>query len=312
MLNTTFEAAERKYSGIEAVLPLAPRDLERFQRILFPSLDVFAEFLPRLWVVTPRDARSHIAKVSRRLQSKGFDLEIISELNVVPEMVLRPKISGWYRQQLVKLAIVDRVETDFYLALDADVLCNRLTRAQDLVPDSRALLQREPVAIHPDWYDWASRVLDVPSPTDGASVTPNMFSVEALGLLRAHVENRFFARWRLEALARVRIRPWLALLVRSLPWTEYSLYVTFLEASGILEKYHCNTDILCDNNVWSREQFDSWDPANSLGQKGRWFFSVIQSNLGIPAKEVACLVDPFLHRARQSRDAGPRGAVESA
>ena len=32
---------------------------------------------------------------------------------------------GWLTQQIVKLAMAERVESDFYLTLDADVICTR-------------------------------------------------------------------------------------------------------------------------------------------------------------------------------------------
>jgi uncharacterized protein DUF6492 len=285
---------------VEAVLPLALPDLERFLNILLPSLETFGDFLSKLWVVTAWRAADEIAQTCSGLKPHGFDLEVLSELTVVPELILGRKSSGWFRQQLVKLAIVDRISSDFFLSLDADVVCTRKCRVEDLIPDGRALLQREPVAAKPVWYGWSSKVLGVRVPRVGASVTPNMFSVEALRLLRTHLEERIPRPWLTGGRAvnrlGVPIRPWVAYLVRHLPWTEYSLYVTFLEAKGLTDRYHRSTEWLSGNNVWSRDQFELWDPEKSFGPEGQFLFSVIQSNTGIAPERVASLVRPHIDR----------------
>ena len=113
------------------MLPLTVRDLPR-ARILFRSLETFFEPLATCHVVTP-DA--DVAPVRR--QVPGGRYVVMAETEVIPEIgwfwttarlraklrLAGPPIHGWFVQQLVKLAMWERIATPFYLTLDADVVC---------------------------------------------------------------------------------------------------------------------------------------------------------------------------------------------
>jgi hypothetical protein len=201
-----------------------------------------------------------------------------------------PPFHGWFVQQLVKLAIAERVETPFYLTLDADVICVRATAYDDLIRDGRALVQlSEPN--HPEWNDDAERVLALPRSGRQYGVTPALLSREAVGSLAGHLERRVDPRLRrLErrtphAAARLVLASWRSFLLRNLPWTEYALYHTFLEQSRCFDRFHVFADgeELSGNNVWIESQFEQWAPVRD----GRFHFSVVQSATRIPAERVA-------------------------
>ena len=61
--------------------------------------------------------------------------------------------------QLVKLSIATMVETDFYLTLDADVVCVKPLRFDALIRDGRAVTNTTSEDWHSDWYGWCERVL---------------------------------------------------------------------------------------------------------------------------------------------------------
>jgi hypothetical protein len=154
---------------IDAVLPLTAADADRAQ-ILFRSLDRFFEPLRTCFVVVPD---RELSAVRARIPTECT--ELVPESDVIPEIrwfwtmarmraklrLVGPPIHGWFVQQLVKLAVGERVETPFYVTLDADVLCVRETRYDDLVRDGRALVQTSPPN-HPEWNDDAERVLGLP------------------------------------------------------------------------------------------------------------------------------------------------------
>ncbi|MEO1230548.1 MAG: DUF6492 family protein [Myxococcota bacterium] len=55
----------------------------------------------------------------------------------LPEPELAPELEtsrarGWFKQQLVKLAIHERIESAFYLTFDADVVATRPVAPKDL------------------------------------------------------------------------------------------------------------------------------------------------------------------------------------
>ena len=292
---------------LDAVLPLAAADADRAQ-ILFRSLETFFDPLSTCWVVAPDD---DVGTVRRHVPRDRY--AVVPESEVIPEIgyfrrtaairtklhLVGPPIHGWFVQQLVKLAIAARVQTRFYLTLDADVVCVRPTSYEDLVRDDRALVQLSPPN-HPEWNDDAERVLQLRRSGVQYGVTPALFAPEAVEALRRHLEGRGDPRLR-RAAARLPGRAaavaasWRSFLLRNLPWTEYALYHTFLERTGLAAKYHelAGEDAIYDNCVWMESQFEGWDPAG-----GRAAFSVVQSAARIPPEAVLSKVDPYVEAFR--------------
>jgi hypothetical protein len=255
---------------LDAVLPLTAADAARAQ-ILFRSLDRFFEPLGTLWVVAPDD---DLRSLRRIVPTRAT---LLADNDVVPELgPSRPH--GWFVQQLVKLAICDRVETPFYLTLDADVICVRPTRHDDLVRGGRAIAQVTKPH-HPEWNDDAERVLDLPRCPHQHGVTPAVLSrAGALGL------------------ASYLGHAWRARLLRELPWTEYALYHTFLEGVGTWDELHVRgrRNAIYGNCVWIESQWPSWHPHAG----GAYCFSVVQSATRVAPKAVWQRVAPFLGSMR--------------
>ena len=282
---------------LDAVLPLTASDAPR-ARILLRSLASFFEPLRRLYVVAP-DAEVDAV----RTQLAPFDHVLLRDSEVIPEIgwfrgtarvraklrLVGPPIHGWYVQQLVKLAIAERIETPFYVTLDSDVICVNHTTYRDLIRDGRALVQTTPPN-HPEWNDDAERVLYLPRSGRQFGVTPALLSRAAVGELAAHLEQRVDGRLRRvggrlpRGLPRDVLTSWRSFLLRNLPWTEYALYHTFLEQTGRYGLYHVDggRDAIYSNCVWIESEFDYWDPAvDATGA-----FSVVQSATRIPPERV--------------------------
>jgi hypothetical protein len=294
--------------ALDAVLPLVQRDLPRAQ-MLFRTLEWFFEPLRTCYVVAPD---GEVAAV--RTQVPHGRYETIAESDVVPELpyfalttriraklrLVGPPLHGWYAQQLVKLAVAEKVATRFCLTLDADVLCVRLTRYDDLVRDGRALVQTTPPN-HPEWNDDAERVLGLPRSGRQYAVTPALLSSAAVSDLAAHLHTRVDPRLRSlskrlpPSRARDVLASWRSYLVRSLPWTEYALYHTFLEQTGRFDRYHAlaESDEIYGNCVWMESQFEEWD----VTARGAHRFSVVQSATRIPPEQVWARVEPRLRAA---------------
>jgi hypothetical protein len=277
--------------AIDAVLPLLARDLER-SKILLDSLRLFRD-LGTLWVIARADEQAHL----ERSIGDGH-IRFLSEEEVVPELKAyrwlhwvrnrgRSSISGWYVQQLAKMSMADRVDTDFYLTLDADVICMKPVGYDDLIANGRAINQRTREDRHPDWYRWAERVLGTPRSCFTHGVTPALLSREAMNDLHKHLEQResAFARWAggwLPVGAGALVGGWRAYLLRNLPWTEYSLYGTFLDTSGRYDRYHWDggPSALYARSVWRPDAFASWDPRQLLDEPHS-YFCVVQSTTKI-------------------------------
>ena len=274
---------------LEAVIPLVRRDLDRF-RILERSIAAHFSALEVCWVVVPDHERREMAAAIKHPRYR-----VVPETEIVPELA-GSTVKGWYKQQLVKLAIAEHVESDYYLLFDSDVICARRVTEQDLLSGGKAVCHRYRKGKHAKWYRWAQRVLRMPRSGWVHAVTPTILSKHAVHELAAHVGQlrpRPGPWWRdLISLGKSWMQPnsappknWRQLLLESLPWTEYGLYFTFLEAAGRFDHYHVHSDIsLCGQSVWKRNSFADWRPTvESVRSRP---FILVQSIAQIPPADV--------------------------
>lgn len=283
---------------IEAVLPLTLADLDRF-RILDRSLD---RFFPGLscWVVTPDRDHSRVSSAVT-----GSRYRVLPESAIVPERSWYRKTRPWFIQQLIKLAAPEFVEADFYITLDADLICIREVRIDELFKEGRAITNVTPEDWHPEWYAWAERVLGLRRSGVAHGVTPVVYSVAGMRLMHRHLEART-SRWR-RAFATVagrgsrihdHLAGWRSYLLRSTPWTEQSLYFTFLEANGLFDRYHhyggVDSIYSGSRSLWYGADIERFDAEAVFTSPDESFFIVVQSNTGIPADIVWNKVRHFL------------------
>jgi hypothetical protein len=283
---------------MDAVVPLKLADVERL-RILLHSIETnFAE-LPRLWVVVPDE---QLPSISRQLPRQDL-LRLVPETTIVPEF-RRYRVKGWYKQQLIKLAMADHVATDLYLLMDADVICARPVVAADLAIDGRGKCHRYSAATHERWYSWASRVLALPKSWWKHGVTPAVLHRQGVRLLAAYLEDRsprpglqIWLQTKLQSAFRAvsgrgrSCASWRSVLLESLPWTEYALYFSFLENAGEFERFHVAVgQSLSGHCLWQRDNFDHWHPACSQISAP---FIVAQSISGVPPEQIYERVKPL-------------------
>ncbi len=273
-------------SSVDAVLPLRLADCDRFE-ILKRSLKRFFMDLGTCWVVTPDNEFEAI-----RSRIRDSEYSVVPQTSVVPELEHHKPISGWFVQQLLKMAVADRMSSDFYLALDADVICTRNVRSSDLIKGERALGMRYVGDTHRNWYEWASRVLGVPRSRWTHAVTPVLLNTQVVLALQGYLAQRdgsapgpvshFLPG---NSSQRKPTSNWRTYLLRNLPWTEYALYFTFLEALGIYEEFYTHGPI-CSNSVWDKRAFASWRAEESFVGQRTFFFTVVQSNTGVSVPDV--------------------------
>lgn len=261
---------------MDAVLPLTLRDTER-AKILLLTLCRFFPDMDRLAVFSPP---GEVAKIQSSLHGLHPNISFSSELKIAPEISLSGK-SGWFKQQLVKLAFAEHSPSPFYLTLDADVLCVRPTTESDLVREGRAVAQlRTFRAHHARWYPRAKRILELEPSGRAHGVTPAVLSKNGVRALATFLETKTETHWRLH-------------LAKNFPWTEYALYHTFLEGMKIWNDHHYEGEIY-GNCAWTTGPgWKSWQPEKSFLGSGPPF-SVVQSKLKIPPAEISAKIAPFL------------------
>ena len=279
---------------MDIVIPLLASDLDRYLRLQRPTFERhYADLGVTRVIVRPED----FLEVERA--TAGLTgVSVVDERELVPELALARAVQretrrDWYVQQLIKLAAVAAVDTEFALVLDADVVAVRPVADSDLVVEGRALRPREPVMTHPRWVAQAAEALGVEPLDYSASVTPSVLAREAVCLLARYAEQFVRPRrWQVRAASLVpgirrRLSTWRGRLLGAFPWTEYQIYDTFLVRSGHFDRFHryCTDPVLYYNSVWRGADFDDWIPS-PREDAPVYFFSVVQGLAGIPVEDV--------------------------
>jgi hypothetical protein len=298
---------------MDAVLPVTAASCARAVAFLLPSLRRHYRDLETLWVASP-GADLGAVKALVQPAAPGFRVRFCADEDIVPEFHLHerlgfPRVGGWFRQQIVKLAFAEHVTSEFYLILDDDLLAVSDFGDVDCLPEGRALRGQDRAGhrarqIAPDspdnldiWLTWSGRVLQCPPLDYQPDVTPSILSRAAVRQLAGWLEEHCrpgAARWKLGALfGRLTgtrgLRSWRGRLLASLPWTEYTLYDTFLVRHGDFGAYHREpTDtLLLGNAAWNLQQFERWRPRPTDDHGRRLLFNLVASRSGPAIEAVA-------------------------
>jgi hypothetical protein len=302
-------------TSLDAVLPLALRDLER-SRLLVESLSRNLAGLGCLWVICPDPDVEQVRAVLGR-ETLPFTLRVEPERRIVPEFTLDIRMSGWFRQQMIKLAVFEHLREGLYLTLDADVLCTRRVTVGELVGDGRGACVSFPDETFRYWYDRVEQVMRIRVPAGRGchNVTPALLHTGGVRALKEAIESGLARGERSRGLRGLkqlwwlrRTRglpqhaPWRVFLAAARPWTEYALYFSFLESSGLFDRFHRRAErCIYDNelSLWHAEGKRvpvGWDPAPAFVGQGPPWFLVAQSNTGITAEAYLERLAPLLRR----------------
>ena len=232
---------------ISAIVPVAPWDLNRSQ-LLFKSLKKFFDpgSLETLYITFPDRQKM---KDILALLKLDFPVEVMTEEDLIPasDYSIFKKRKGWLRQQIVKMYISSRVKTEFYICLDADVLCFRQATYADLIKDDRPGMNLEPKTWHKYWWDASLKVLKMPDPgtSYGMSSSTNIFiTAEVLSLMEylEKIYGKSFIRTLLNWF-------WTNTYKFGREWTEYKLYWLYIELHQKSGLYDPRNKIL-GNSIW--------------------------------------------------------------
>ncbi len=292
-----------------AVLPLSIRgsynndDLGRAD-ILFRSLAAFVSpgTLGHFLIVTPPDEVDVVTE--RCARWRQFDIEVISEEELVPEFRAHRQVRGWRKQQIVKLAAARHLTEDFFITFDADVICLRPISSKDLIVDGRALIQYELRDQHPKWWRSSARLLDmspdVGDPSEGMTVTPAVLAAALCRQVARDLDPPDDGTWvdRLCAMHNPR-RPsnWTLHRHRRARWTEYSLYYLCAMKHGLLDDYHVRAgsdEVPQLLLVHDSHPFETWNPATSFAADAPGLFCVVGSKSGLEPEAVWRKVAPYI------------------
>jgi hypothetical protein len=277
--------------------------------ILFFSLNIYAqrEMFNKFFVVCPSDQMDILSAYIRKWPE--MKLILVDEEQLVPEFRKYPDVTGWRKQQIIKLAISSLMESRFYLTFDADVVCTSPLSEEILLPDNRALLQLQDIDIHRNWWISSARYIDInlADITQGMDVTPAILATDVCRSLMGYL-TKDKKSWVEILLAPHRQHAWQKFLPnfdKRYNWTEYTLYFLYLKKMNSVELYHCIGDTgqvrqrLFTNHlsVWQSSSFEQWNPELVFSPEDPGLFCIIQSNKNIPPQVVLKKVEKYICKA---------------
>lgn len=243
-------------------------------------------------IVTPATDRDEVAAICRKAGA-GFKTRLLTDEEVCPALKKYSLMPGLWRQMVLKLAASRFIQNEFFLVLDADVICRRPLLPGDLIPDGRALLQLEPMAEHSAWWIAAAEALDVEVDLSsmGMSVTPAILSTQACRTLINHFSADHSEHSWVQQLFKCSVRSasrgtWKGLVTsdKTFPnWTEYTLYYLWCLKQNILHDYHDlsraqQNPLHSSRSIWHTGDFSAQNIKAIFDGDEAAAFAVVQSS----------------------------------
>jgi hypothetical protein len=288
--------------AIEAILPLkidareGVSELDRFSTLFLPSLHRFlrSEGCFSLLLIVPAQDLSAVRKRLKKLDR--------SEVRVICEDDLCPALkghSGWYKQQILKIAAAKLLSSEYYLVLDADIILKRPTDLDDLFPSGKPILQKEKASTH--WNEWmASRQIlkscvDLAPDSIVMDVTPEFLHRETCLALQGAIASRN------------NTSEWDKFLFesRETGWTEYSLYWLYVLELGLGRQLYDWSPVQMYDGIFNLCEADRLSHSHLqhiFAPDSDSFFLVVQSNMNLKLSLIQERILPYL---RGPRDTSP-------
>lgn len=272
---------------IDCVVPVTRKDFPRAE-ILLASIRKFFHFDYRIVLLTPQDCQNDASRLTCDLPGAV----VITDEEVIPSFADLQTSAGWWKQQALKLAVSEKVESDYFWILDADCFAVRQINEDDFLTNGKGLIQIDSLNPHDNWYRGSASVLGSAIPSRrGIQVTPFLM----------HSDSAREVCRRLESLY---AEPWTWLVSRTDlgangtawadTWTEYCLYHCWTEQTGRFARHHHITERPTYGNcVWWAEDLPRWNPARSF-RNPEFLFTVVQSTAKMPAEWLRSQIGPYL------------------
>ena len=111
-------------------------NLKRIRLIQIPSFKKFLNkrYVDKFIIITTNKEYESVKRSFRN--EKHYPFQIINENVVCPKL---KNYKGWYKQQVLKLAVAKLVKTKFYLVVDADVFCTKPMTYNSLIVNKKPI-----------------------------------------------------------------------------------------------------------------------------------------------------------------------------
>ncbi|WP_218353272.1 DUF6492 family protein [Alteromonas lipotrueiana] len=280
-------------------------DLDR-GHILFKTLKKFTKgnLFEEFAIIVPDNEVGEI-KESYFGWIDHFNIRVLGEGEIAPQLNNYRNMRGWRKQQILKLAIANHFTCDYYITFDADIICLKDISKDDLLPGGKAILQLEKCSLHPKWWKSSSRIIDarhiVIGMKDAISVTPAILSRHVVLLTQTEIEKSNNTSDWVDWLCNLHLpkhpKNWCLKRFLMLKWTEYSLYYLTLLKYDLFDKYHvlCSTEEVPQRLlVHDAHPFEKWAPSINFNQSCPGLFCVVGSKSFISPDSVWDKIQPFV------------------
>ncbi|GAB5360216.1 hypothetical protein AAMO2058_000608500 [Amorphochlora amoebiformis] len=291
---------------ISIVETLQAKDLQAFdiqlmslkKNFKLEDLSVF------LIVASPEDfttVDAHVRKCNEKYEGT-FPFRVVSASAIVPEQEYMTKHSetevapyykehhfGYITRMIAKLSAFEWIPGEFYLALDADVMCVKPTSYATLIPHGKAITNFGK-GKYDTAYQWkgAKHVLDAPKSMHADQTVyggvPSIYHRMAVNKLKTYLEIIYQQPWRY------------SLLRYLYGWSDYSLYFSFLKIAGIFDKHHSAVrDGLFrsqDGRIGS-DELQKWGESNLTPSQDPGYFVHLNGMIELPVSEVNSKIRPY-------------------
>ena len=286
----------------QGILPLALRNIKR--RGDLERAGLLIESLAKHWkdrkpfellIISPGRDASLLRQSLPRFPN--INVSVRPEGDFFPTFSPFYLLTGWYRQQVLKLQVPTLLGFGGYLTLDSDVCCVGDFDSRTFIEHDRALSRWEPKRHH-GWWQQAAKVIGVPydPKSHGLSVTPNILHGDLAAQTMERLRGQFLDP--LWSLVWSKARSPFATA-----WTEYSLYTSAAEINGTLFDYHAEWDTCYVSDVqlfsekscvWGADDFERLvQLPNGTDPGGK--FIIVQSHARIPLDQVRDYCLSFAH-----------------
>lgn len=277
---------------LSIVLPIKIRvhhehsELERIQKLLLPSLLKFfrLEDLHQLLIITPPADAEEVRKGVEPF-AEALKIRVMTDNDFVPRV--DGMSSGWAKQQILKIAASNVLQTKHYLVFDTDNLMVAPAGFAELCPGGKARVTREGFDIHPRWWRMSARMLRYDMKFDksfsGPTTTPQMLYTQNCRELQKEIEVR-----RGKA-------PWECVLARYRGWSEYTMAWLYLLTHYEWSEYYDDTTPLHRECIWGGAEELTPEFIDGLFSDHAVPFTVLQSRIpDMQISNVHALVAPHL------------------
>lgn len=282
-------------SPIAFITPTCKRDIERF-RLLVDSIRACVGGRFEHYVVVHegerrlfkrfQNQRTHLLSSAEILDS-SIDFTVADADSVGRYRYRGKPVSGWYAQQLVKLAAPQLTDAETVVLLDSDFFFLKHLDAGEFFPGEHVPLfgvddGGAMCAKYPAWYDTASRLIALP----GSRTMNFNYVTKPVCWLRGCVLRLQ------ERIERVNQRPWQTALLDSQEFSEYTLYGMYVENNPEERARHRLT------SNWGTRIKYSFTPQSAVGVAQ--YFGTMEQDLygvaihrscGIPVQEYRPVVE---------------------